>query len=128
MADWFAVPRTVPLASENAMTRITSSLPRRQESPRIVAFALLIVLGLFAYGESPLGPWPVSAATIIVTTISDDNISNDNCTLREAVIAANTNTAVDDCIAGSAVVTDTIRLANGEDHVLTLVGAGENAA
>ncbi len=45
---------------------------------------------------------PAQAATIIVTSNADDVTVNGNCTLREAVRAANTNAAVDLCTAGSA--------------------------
>ena len=40
-------------------------------------------------------------ATIVVNTAADDNTVNGNCTLREAIQAANTNAAVDGCSAGS---------------------------
>jgi uncharacterized repeat protein (TIGR01451 family)/CSLREA domain-containing protein len=39
-------------------------------------------------------------APIIITTPADDATPNGNCTLREAVIAANTNAPVDACAAG----------------------------
>ena len=52
---------------------------------------------------------PAQAATITVNTIADDSIANNNCTLREAITAANTNAAVDQCAAGESLVTDTIR-------------------
>ena len=39
-------------------------------------------------------------ATIVVDTTADDQIANGNCTLHEAMEAANTNTVVDGCTAG----------------------------
>jgi CSLREA domain-containing protein len=42
-----------------------------------------------------------SATSIAPSTTSDDITNNGNCTLREAVQAANTDTAVDQCPAGS---------------------------
>lgn len=51
------------------------------------------------------------ATTIVVTTTADDLAPNGNCTLREAVLAANGDVAVDACPAGSGV--DTIRLVAG---------------
>ncbi len=67
----------------------------------------LLALGLLAH------PWlrPVAgaAATITVNTTADDDTVNGNCTLREAIQAANTDTAVDACTAGSG--TDTIAFA-----------------
>ena len=42
---------------------------------------------------------PASAATIIPTVLSDDVTVNGNCTLREAIRAANMNAAVDMCVS-----------------------------
>jgi CSLREA domain-containing protein len=53
---------------------------------------------------------PAHAATVTVTTNADDSINNGNCTLREAIIAANTNAAVDGCTAGASGA-DTINFA-----------------
>ncbi len=62
------------------------------------------------------GTAPVHAATTIVVTTTTDAVADDGfCSLREAVAAANTDTASADttgqCPAGSG--TDTIELANG---------------
>lgn len=67
----------------------------------------------------------VQAATITVNTTADEVNTDGDCSLREAIIAANTNAAVDACPAGSGA--DTIRLPAG-NYVLTLAGTGENAA
>jgi CSLREA domain-containing protein len=45
---------------------------------------------------------------ILVTTLEDELNSDGDCSLREAVTAANTNAPVDACLAGDAVLTDTI--------------------
>jgi CSLREA domain-containing protein len=67
----------------------------------------------------------VSASTITVTTPVDDLIANGNCTLREAVIAANTDQAVDACAAGQDA--DLIMLPAGH-FLLSRTGPGEDAA
>src|SRR5689334_17231679 len=69
------------------------------------------------------------AAIITVTTTTDAaSSSNGQCTLREAVIAANTNAAVDGCTAGSPGA-DTINIpASGTAYTLTIAGAGENSS
>src|SRR6476620_8591512 len=54
---------------------------------------------------------PASAAPIAVTTTADDTDTNGNCTLREAVIAANTDAPRDACAAGSGA--DMITLGGG---------------
>jgi CSLREA domain-containing protein len=64
-------------------------------------------------------------STLTVNATTDDRPDNHNCTLREAVIAANTNTAVDDCGRGSK--TDTIILPAGT-YALSITGKGEDAA
>ena len=43
---------------------------------------------------------PTRATTITVNTTADDYDTNGNCTLREAINAANTNAVVDNCTAG----------------------------
>ncbi len=71
--------------------------------------------------------WPASpayAATITVNTTTDENNSDGDCSLREAIIAANTNAAVDACPAGSGV--DTIDLPSG-NYLLTIPGTSETA-
>ena len=74
---------------------------------------------------------PAFAATITVnSTLDDFDLGpNGNCTLREAVLAANTNNAVDACIAGEAGpgVTDRIAVPAGL-FVLTVGAAGEDGA
>lgn len=65
------------------------------------------------------------AATITVNTTADENNNDGDCSLREAVIAANTDTAKDACPAGSGA--DTISLPAG-NYLLTIAGRNENAA
>ena len=66
-------------------------------------------------------PQPVHATTIAVTTTTDELNTNGNCSLREAVRAANTNVAVDACPAGENNQTDTITVPAGT-YTLTVVG------
>ncbi len=65
------------------------------------------------------------AATITVNTTADENNNDGDCSLREAVIAANTDAASDACPAGSGA--DTISLPAGT-YLLTIAGRNENAA
>jgi CSLREA domain-containing protein len=65
------------------------------------------------------------SATITVDSAADSLAIDGNCTLREAVIAANTDTAVDACPAGSGA--DIVVVPAGT-YTLTLVGTGEDAA
>src|SRR5512138_3483614 len=67
----------------------------------------------------------VHAATISVNTTTDELNSDGDCSLREAIIAANTDAAVDACPAGNGA--DEINLPTGI-YTLTIVGANEDAA
>lgn len=82
-----------------------------------------IVLAVFAC-SLVLAP-VVQAAKISPTTLADDNTVNGNCTLREAVRAANADAAIDACTAGSGA--DTIALGPGV-YGLSVGPAGEQAA
>jgi CSLREA domain-containing protein/uncharacterized repeat protein (TIGR01451 family) len=64
-----------------------------------------------------------ATSTITVTTTDDDLAENGNCTLREAVQAANTDSAVDACMAGNGA--DVIYM-TASTYPLTLSGAGED--
>jgi len=79
------------------------------------------MLGLI--GVSMATPATAEAAVIAPNVFTDDNVENGNCTLREAIRAANLDTAVDACPAGSGA--DTVQL-QAETHTLTVGNAGEN--
>lgn len=82
-------------------------------------FSLLIILFLFFFfGQVTY------AATITVNTTVDELNTNGNCSLREGIQAANTNSLVDACLAGSG--TDTIILPAGT-YTLGIAGTGEDA-
>jgi CSLREA domain-containing protein len=67
-------------------------------SAALIAAALMLLLAAR----------PAYATTITVTSTADDSAANGNCTLREAITAANTDAAVDQCASGQSSVTDTI--------------------
>lgn len=77
------------------------------------------VLGLTYF----LNPSVAYAATITVNTTTDELNSDGDCSLREAIRAANTNAIVDNCMAGSTGA-DVINLPAG-NYLLTLPGAIE---
>jgi CSLREA domain-containing protein len=64
------------------------------------------------------------SVTITVNSTADDLTDNGNCTLREAVEAANTKSAVDMCPAGG-LITTTIMVPAGT-YTLTIPGDQEN--
>lgn len=71
-------------------------------------------------------PTPTNTPTpvvIVVDTGSDETTVNGQCSLREAILAANTDTAVDACPAGYGH--DTISLP-ARTYTLTIAGAGED--
>lgn len=63
-------------------------------------------------------------AVITVTTTADELNSDGDCSLREAIQAANANAAVDACVAGSG--DDTVVVPSGT-YTLTRVGPNEDA-
>lgn len=97
------------IASATAVAGRPSTGDRRSHPP---ARHLLLALALLVGGR-------LEATTIPETTPADDNQPNGNCTLREAIIAAQANTAVDLCPAGSDVEPDVVVLLAGP-HSWTL--------
>jgi len=91
---------------------------------------LIVILSYFipaqTFTQSALGK---PNTTIMVNTLADTiNDSDGNCSLREAVIAANTDTAsgsaIGECNAGNGI--DTITLGIIGTYHLTIGGANEN--
>ncbi len=70
---------------------------------------------------------PVQAATITVNTTTDENNSDGDCSLREAIRSANTNAASDACVIGDLAGTDIITVPAGT-YTLSLAGGCENGA
>ncbi len=80
-------------------------------------FAIItLLITVFVFGVLRFHKARATAAfaTITVNSSADDNTVNGNCTLREAILAANTNVAVDTCAAGAA----------GTDSIQFNVGTG----
>jgi CSLREA domain-containing protein len=83
----------------------------RISAPFMIAFLFISILIWLAGASSrataaPSLSTPVGA--ILVTTLEDELNTDSDCSLREAIEAANTNLPVDACPAGDAVITDTI--------------------
>ena len=95
--------------------------PSIAKALRLSLAAVVIVGGVLMIRPALI----VRAATISVTTAFDVISADGFCSLREAIIAANTDTAVDACPAGNGA--DTINLPPA-DYVLVIAGRGENAA
>jgi CSLREA domain-containing protein len=82
----------------------------------VAALALVLVPGF------------ASAATITPNILTDEDASNTNCSLREAVALANSDsTSYNGCTASSDDDADTIVLQPGQTYALTLAGASEEA-
>jgi CSLREA domain-containing protein len=58
--------------------------------------------------------------TITVNTTEDEATADGNCSLREAIEAANTNAPVDACKAGSATERDAIHFALGKKATIVV--------
>jgi CSLREA domain-containing protein len=84
----------------SSVTRASTYARRRR-----VVYLVILAAGVL------LGAWPsqpAHAATLTVDTNADDTTDNLNCTLREAIEAANTNATVDLCVHTGLAGTDTI--------------------
>lgn len=86
-------------------------------SSRFGVFLLALPFALFVQGHTAY------AATISVNTTDDNLTSDGNCSLREAIQAANMDVAVDACTAGSGA--DRIVVPAGA-YALSIAGAGED--
>src|SRR5262245_52804666 len=84
-------------------------------------YLLLIVVALMGLAVAQ-GPPVARAAAITVTSTAVAIINDGNCTLPEAIQAAQTNAAVDLCAAGSAVDTDTITFSGAGIGTIQLNG------
>ena len=94
---------------------------------RIMIIVFICLTGLWMI----FGARPVRADGSITVTTTNDVIANDGlCSLREAIISANTDSAVSDCPAGSGA--DTIlfsaSLPQPALFVLTKTGTNENGS
>ena len=71
---------------------------------------LVLVGGLYLVDASAASVQPAQGmeGNLLVTTLEDELNTDGDCSLREAIEAANTNAAVDACPAGDGVITDTI--------------------
>jgi len=90
---------------------------------RFHIFTLFVLLA--ALIGSAVFVMPAYAAGIVVNTATDEDTANANCSLREAIIAANTDAAYNGCSAGSGA--DTITFAPLVDHILFVVQAGRSS-
>lgn len=102
---------------------LRSSSLRRAKVSLCRAFALLAALALLAVNFQRATA--MTGATIIVNSAADGPLTIDgNCTLREAILAANANTGVD-CVAGTTGL-DTITFDPAVFNVDTIISATGN--
>lgn len=90
----------------------------RTKSDRRLRAVAVVVTALLA-GWPGLG----RAVDITVTETADDVTDDGDCSLREAIFAANQNIARDACPAGSSAATDRVVLADGATYTLTIDGS-----
>jgi CSLREA domain-containing protein len=84
----------------------------------------LLTVGALIVGVMGV-PLPAQAATIAVNTAADEVNSDGDCSLREAIIAANSDGASDNCAPGTGV--DTITVPSGT-YTLSVGPAGDDAS
>jgi CSLREA domain-containing protein len=94
---------------------------KRDWTIKIMLISALITLVVYL-GFSSVAVRTAQAATITVNTTEDELNNDGDCSLREAITAANMDTATDGCPAGSG--TDTVYLPDGIIST-ALSGSGE---
>ncbi|NWG07296.1 MAG: hypothetical protein HXY35_11505 [Chloroflexi bacterium] len=96
---------------------------------RMVSLRTILVI-LFTIGTLYASHPASAAATIAVTTTTDSLAEDGLCSLREAVISANTDTATGNCPAGNGadVIVFDASLPDPAVFSLTLTGANEDSA
>jgi CSLREA domain-containing protein len=72
--------------------------------------------GISMQPDAVFGPAAVNAL-ITVNTSADENTANASCSLREAIIAANTNAAYNGCPTGSGAVVDEVNFSAGVTQI-----------
>ncbi|MGB3717139.1 MAG: CSLREA domain-containing protein [Candidatus Promineifilaceae bacterium] len=94
-----------------------------------ILFRLTLALSLVADWLLFIGA-AAAGSTIIVSTTTDNIATDGYCSLREAIVAANTDSAFNECTAGSGNDTITIdpTLSTPTIFTLTLTGSGEDRA
>jgi CSLREA domain-containing protein len=85
----------------------------------------VVLLALTPGGSLPSPLFAPEVTTIVVNTMTDENNTDGDCSLREAILAANADTSVDACPAGNG--DDTIVVPAGT-YTVTIPGQSENAA
>src|SRR5687767_6766610 len=113
---------------QDSSTIQTGLVKRSHIGRSMVGFLLLPIIAAGLLVFQPAGV--ARAATITVTTTADEMVNNATCSLREAIIAANTNSNAheDACAAGADAATDTITLAANATYALTISGSEDAAA
>ena len=100
-----------------------NALPGRQTISRLILMAAILLSGIAWIVTAT----PAAANTINVTTTADELNSAGDCSLREAIRAANLDQRVDGCTAGNGA--DIINLPAGTyDFSTALIGTGEDEA
>lgn len=109
------------------MKRQHTTKIRRRRSKRTAIFWRKLILSLAVVGLFVpfMAPSQTALAANITLTTTDDELNSDgDCSFREAIESANTDTVVDACPAGTGA--DTIVLPAGT-YVLGIAGTGEDA-
>ncbi len=82
--------------------------PRVLKARISLIYFLFFGVMFFLLGFHQLFLKSVDAGSLVVDTLDDELNSDGDCSLREAITAANVNVSTDSCVAGSDTLTDTI--------------------
>lgn len=118
-------PRRAPCLHVDRRAPTNRSAASRSAASRVaVALRVLLLFLVPAFVPAFVAVAPAHAAVITVDTTTDELNSDGDCSLREAIQAANTDSPVDACSAGTGL--DTVRIPTGL-YELTIPGAGEDS-
>ena len=88
-------------------------------------YKLLTAMVIIAMALVALPASPAYAASITVNTTTDEVANNANCSLREAIVAANTNASFNGCTYTGTGPDDIITVTSGQTYTLSIVGSNE---
>lgn len=110
--------KNMSLSPNSLSARLLKYVPLRR-----LSCCAAVIGGVTAAQLLLFSPIPAHANTIPVDTTTDEINNDGDCSLREAIESANTNSAIDACPTGSG--SDTIMLPTGT-YQLSLSGANED--
>ncbi len=128
LATVVALCNSAGLTSPALLEVVRGHMPTTTKSFGLPPLVLLVLVALAAslIMMAVVLARPAQAASLTVTTPVDELNDDGDCSLREAIQAADSNAAVDGCAAGSNTELDTIVFAVGQEATISLSSELDN--